>query len=85
MTSHRRHVPLHRFMCDPTYQHQMSIIRRIADAVGVAERNFQRAVGTEWIDAYLDSWAVADETYTMLAGPDRPVMLTRFRTIERKS
>ena len=54
---------------------------RIADAVAITERNFQRAVGANWIDAYTRSWEIADETYNLVLAADRPVQFLGLRQI----
>jgi hypothetical protein len=60
---------------------QTAMCRRISDAVGAAERQFQRMLGAEWSDAYRADWDTVEETYNMLRGPDRTEVLTRFHKI----
>lgn len=53
---------------------QYAIINRIAFAVGAGERQFQRDLGAEWIDAYVADWRTIDDTYEMLTAPDKPAV-----------
>jgi hypothetical protein len=60
------------------------LAQRIADGVARTERNFQRAIGADWIDSYTRSWAVADETYLLVMAPDRPVQFLGLRHITNR-
>ena len=70
---------------DPVHRSQFAIISRIANAVGTAERQFQRMVGTERTDAYRADWSAAAATYDMLVEPARPYVLPRPHMIENRT
>ncbi len=82
--THRHHHQIHVF-ADPARRHRFAIISRIANAVGTAERQFQRTIGADWTAAYRADWSAADETYCMLVEPERPFVLPRPHMIENKS
>ena len=79
-----RHIALLAVFTNPVQRDRTAIISRIANAVGTAERQFQRMIGAEWTDAYRADWNAADETYTMLVEPDRPTVLPRPHMIENR-
>lgn len=58
---------------------RFELAQRIADAVAITERNFQRATGADWIEAYTRSWKIGDETYSLVLAPDRPVQFLPLR------
>jgi len=74
-----RHLAMLAVFTDPVQRDRTAIISKIANAVGEAERKFQRKIGAEWSDAYRADWSAAEETYAMLVEPERPAVLTRFR------
>lgn len=55
--------------------------RRIAMAVGRAERDFQFRIGTSISVAYSIGYTITDETYDMAMAPDRDYPPMRLRTI----
>jgi hypothetical protein len=63
-------------------ERQREIASRICDGVSRDERNFCRAVGDTWLDAYLISWAQRDDCYRMLLTPKTFWPETRFKIIE---
>jgi len=74
-----RHLALLAVFVDPVQRDRTAIVSRIANAVGTAERQFQRMLGADRIDAYRADWSAAAATYDMLVEPARPAVLTRFR------
>jgi hypothetical protein len=56
-------------------------LRRIADEVGLAERNFQRAIGATWTAAYQADWNVWHEVHDIARQPDRPLVTMGLREI----
>jgi len=80
-----RHIALLAVFTDPVQRQRIAICSKIANAVGAAERQFQRMLGAEWEDAYRADWSTAAEVHDMLVAPMRPAIPTRFRIIERKS
>jgi hypothetical protein len=64
-----------------TNSERETILWRVADAVGAAERRFQRACGASYTDAYLADWAVTATTYKMLLADHRPAVHLPARNI----
>lgn len=60
-----------------------TIIWRVADGVGKMEREFQRAVGSDYTSAYLADWATTAVTYKMLLADHRPAVHEPARIIQQ--
>ena len=60
-----------------------TIMWRIADATGAMEREFQRAIGTDWERCYLADWATTATTYKMLLADHRPAIHETPRNIQQ--
>lgn len=58
-----------------------TIMWRIADATGAAERKFQRMVGADYEQAYLADWATTAVTYKMLLADHRPAVHLEARMV----
>lgn len=63
-------------------EQQRAIAWRIAEGVASEECKFLRAVGEQWIDAYLISWAQFDDCYEMLLESQTFWSGSRLRTIK---
>jgi hypothetical protein len=60
--------------CIMTNTERETILWKIADAVGAAERRFQRACGASYTEQYLADWATTAMTYKMLLADHRPAV-----------
>lgn len=47
---------------------------RVSESVQYAEVRAQRALGSDWIDAYTQAWRIMDEVYDLVLAPDRPAV-----------
>ncbi len=54
---------------------------RIANGAGRDERNFQRALGADWIDAYLADWRTGHDVYELASSPAHEIHLEPMRYI----
>lgn len=62
-----------------------TILWRIADATGAAERKFQRDFcGADYTEQYLADWATTAVTYKMLLADHRPAVHLEARNITGK-
>ena len=80
-----RHIALLAVFTNPVQRDRTAIVSRIANAVGTAERQFQRMLGADRIDAYRADWSAAAATYDMLVEPARPYVLPRPHMIENRT
>jgi hypothetical protein len=55
----------------------------IGEKAACDELRVQRMLGAEWIDAYLNAWAVADEVAQLVYAEDRPAVHLPCRYIRK--
>lgn len=60
---------------------QQDFAYRISERAQSAELRAQRALGANWLDAYLAAWRVMDEVYELVLMPDRPAQFLGLRYI----
>lgn len=67
------------------YTDRETLIWCIANAVGAAERNFQRACGADWETAYKADFNALSDTYLMLLADHRPAVHLEPRMVRNPS
>ena len=61
-------------MLDLSQRNRERFAYYVSELAARDELRAQRALGVEWIDAYLNAWAVADEVAQLVYAEDRPAI-----------
>lgn len=54
---------------------------KVSEMAARDELRVQRMLGVNWIDAYLDSWAISDEVAQLVYAEDRPAVHLPSRNV----
>lgn len=68
-------------MIDISQRNRERFAYYVSEMAARDELRAQRALGVEWIDAYLNAWAVADEVARLVYAEDRPAVHLPSRNV----